>query len=95
MKRIATLFLIGVLAVGLAAAALAAAGPYSLDWWTVGGGGGTSDSASYTLAGTIGQPEVGEVMSSGTYTVAGGFWGVGAPPREAFSVYLPVTLKGH
>jgi hypothetical protein len=46
---------------------------YSLPWWTVDGGGGTSISAQYSLNGTIGQPD-GGMLSGGEYKLSGGFW---------------------
>ena len=57
---------------------------YSIDWYTIDGGGGTSSGGPYTLSGTIGQPDAG-VHTGGSYTLVGGFWGafavqqVGAP----------------
>src|SRR5438093_13726584 len=51
---------------------------YSIDWFTTDGGGGSSSGGSYTLSGTIGQPDAG-TSSGGTYTLEGGFWpGIGA-----------------
>lgn len=49
-------------------------GQYDLRWHTIDGGGGTSSSGSYTLSGTIGQPDAGVVMSGGDFTLSGGFW---------------------
>lgn len=46
---------------------------YSLDWWTIDGGGGTSAGGVYSLSGTIGQPDTGR-MTGGNYTLEGGFW---------------------
>src|SRR5262245_54773162 len=48
---------------------------YSIDWYTIDGGGGTSTGGVYTVSGTIGQPDAGH-MSGGNYTVDGGFWGI-------------------
>src|SRR2546430_2683560 len=48
---------------------------YSIDWFTIDGGGGTSTGGVFSLTGTIGQPDAGH-MSGGTYTVDGGFWGI-------------------
>src|SRR5256885_14185661 len=74
-----------VLALLLGAAASAPAQSYSIDWFTIDGGGGTSSGGPYTLSGTIGQPDAG-TMSGGNFTLDGGFWGgvfavqqVGAP----------------
>jgi len=61
---------------------------YELNWWTVDGGGGTSTGGSYTLSGTIGQPDAG-VLGGGTYTLIGGFWGL---DTQHF-IYLPLILK--
>jgi len=68
----------------LAAALSASAQNYSIDWYTIDGGGGTSSGGPYTLSGTIGQPDAG-LHTGGNYTLVGGFWGafavqqVGAP----------------
>jgi len=68
----------------LGAALTVSAQNYSIDWYTIDGGGGTSSGGPYTLTGTIGQPDAG-VHTGGNYTLVGGFWGafavqqVGAP----------------
>lgn len=56
-------------------ASLATAADFSIDWFTVDGGGGTSTGGVFSLSGTIGQPDAG-VMSGGPFTLVGGFWGV-------------------
>src|SRR5258705_7392688 len=48
---------------------------YSIDWFTIDGGGGTSTGGVYTVSGTIGQPDAGH-MSGGNFTLDGGFWGI-------------------
>ena len=66
------------IAVLLATAGIAAA-DYGLDWWTIDAGGEMwTTGGDYELSGTIGQPDPG-VMSGGTYSLSGGFWG-GVPP---------------
>jgi hypothetical protein len=47
---------------------------YSLTWNTIDGGGGVSSGAAFALAGTIGQPDAGAAMSSGAFSLIGGFW---------------------
>jgi hypothetical protein len=47
---------------------------YSINWYKVTGGGGTSTNGQYSLNGTIGQPEAGGTMSSGNFSMMGGFW---------------------
>src|SRR5687767_12402244 len=58
----------------LGAALSLSAQNYSIDWYTIDGGGGTSSGGPYTLSGTIGQPDAG-VHTGGNYTLVGGFWG--------------------
>lgn len=50
---------------------------YSIDWFTIDGGGGTSSGGSYALSGTIGQPDA-SAMTGGDFVLTGGFWSVGA-----------------
>jgi len=50
---------------------------YSIDWFTVAGGGLRSSSTNYTLNGTVGQPAPG-AMASGNYALVGGFWSFSA-----------------
>jgi hypothetical protein len=47
---------------------------YTIDWYKIAGGGGTSANGSYQVTGTIGQPEASGEMSGGNYSVTGGFW---------------------
>lgn len=48
---------------------------YTIDWYTIDGGGTMSTSGgAYTLSGTIGQYDAG-TQSGGDYKLNGGFWG--------------------
>ena len=47
---------------------------YSVSWYKVAGGGGTSTNGNYQISGTIGQPDASGAMSGGNYSVTGGFW---------------------
>ena len=47
---------------------------YSVDWYKVAGGGGTSTGGVYAVSGTIGQPDASGAMSGGNYSVTGGYW---------------------
>ena len=68
-------------------------GGYDLSWWTVDGGGATfSTGGGYTLGGTAGQPDAGE-LAGGSYILGGGFWGGGAVLEVGPEVYLPVIMK--
>jgi hypothetical protein len=66
------------LALGLAAMLGAAislpAQSYSIDWWKVAGGGGTSTGGVYSVIGTIGQHDAGGPMTNGVFSLTGGFW---------------------
>jgi hypothetical protein len=59
----------------LAMAWMAQAQSYSIEWFTLDGGGGTSAGGDYTLSGTIGQSDATPTtLSGGDYTLQGGFW---------------------
>lgn len=62
---------------------------YSIDWFTIDGGGGTSTGGVYTVTGTIGQPDAGGPMTNGQFTVTGGFWAL----PTAIQVTGAPTLK--
>ena len=59
-------------------------GQYELSWSTIDGGGGTSAGGSYTLTGTIGQPNA-DSASGGIYELHGGFW----PGVSGIAMYHP------
>jgi len=67
----------------LVASALAThAQTYSINWYKIAGGGGTSTNATFQVSGTIGQPDAGGAMTGGGFSVTGGFWSL-------FSVQTP------
>jgi hypothetical protein len=47
---------------------------YSISWYKIAGGGGTSTGATYAVSGTIGQHDAGGPMTGGNYSLTGGFW---------------------
>jgi hypothetical protein len=63
---------------------------YSIEWYTIDGGGAmNSSNGSYSLSGTIGQPDAG-ALNGGSYTLNGGFW----PGTAAnYAVYLPLAMR--
>jgi hypothetical protein len=63
---------------GLALATRALAQSYSIDWFTIDGGGGTSTSGVFSVSGTIGQPDAGGPMAGGNFSLTGGFWSLNA-----------------
>jgi hypothetical protein len=73
------------LAIGLTAASSALAHSYSVTWFTIDGGGGTSTGGVYSISGSIGQPDAQATMTGGAYSLTGGFWAlpVAVPNHEA------------
>lgn len=66
--------------IGLFALALPAHAQLAIDFYTIDGGGGTSSGGSYTISGTIGQPDASTtVLSGGSYELRGGFWHAAVP----------------
>ena len=72
---------------------LTASAQYSIDWFTIDGGGGTSTGGVYSVSGTIGQPDAG-VMANGNYTLVGGFWGIVAAVQTPGAPLLTVVRSG-
>jgi len=68
-------------------------GTYNLEWSTIDGGGGTfSTGGGWSLGGTIGQPDAGN-LSGGTFTLSGGFWaGVQEIITQLYN-YLPLIVR--
>lgn len=69
--------------IALVATARVAANDFSLDWWSIDGGGFVwTTGGSYELGGTVGQPDAG-AMTGGEFELTGGFWsgavGAGQP----------------
>ncbi len=78
---------------GFVALGLAARAQYSIDWYTIDGGGGTSTGGVYSVSGTIGQPDAGH-MSGGNFTLDGGFWVIAAvqtPGAPTLRIVLTAT----
>ncbi|MCI0397190.1 MAG: hypothetical protein L0332_20080 [Chloroflexi bacterium] len=88
---ITLLFLLLLAAGGLALAE----GGYTLNWWTVDGGGGPVLGGDYALNSTAGQPDAG-ALTGGDYTLAGGFWAAtsGPPPPAGPTIFLPLVIRG-
>lgn len=75
--------LAGVLGVSMVAAQ--AGGTYSVTWFGLPGGGGTSSGGSYSVTGAIGQPFASQAVGS-TYTVQTGFFGGGGQRFRLFII---------
>jgi hypothetical protein len=69
----------------------ASAQSYSIDWYKIAGGGGTSTGATYQVTGTIGQPDAGGAMSGGNYSLTGGFWSIISVVQTVGAPTLTIT----
>jgi predicted Zn-dependent protease len=67
---------------------------YSIDWYKIAGGGGTSTNGQYSVSGTIGQGDAGGAMTGGNYSVTGGFWSLISAVQTAGLPNLTVTHSG-
>jgi len=76
----------------LALTGTARAQSYSMDWFTVDGGGSTSTAGSYSMTGTIGQPDAG-TLNGGSFALQGGFWPGLAVPISGGPILL-IQLTG-
>jgi hypothetical protein len=74
-------------------AALPASAQYTIDWYTLDGGGGQSSGGAYTLQGTIGQPDA-TTSSGGAYTLQGGFWSAFAVVQSEDAPLLRIIHSG-
>jgi hypothetical protein len=88
MKKLIILFVLLV-------PALSQAQSYSIDWYKVAGGGGTSTGNVYSVTGTIGQPDASGVMRGGNYSLTGGFWSLISVVQTAGAPDLTITHLGN
>jgi len=68
---------------------------YSIDWYKIAGGGGTSTGATYQVTGTIGQPDASVAMSGGNYSLVGGFWSLISVVQTFGAPTLTITHSGN
>jgi hypothetical protein len=66
---------------------------YSIDWFKVAGGGGTSTGGTYQVSGTIGQHDAGGPMTNGQYSLIGGFWSVITVVQTPGAPLLTITFN--
>ena len=88
MKKLLLLF-------GLLVPAITLAQQYTIDWYKIAGGGGTSTGGTYQVSGTIGQPDASGTTSGGNYTLTGGFWSLIAVVQTAGAPTLTITHVGN
>jgi hypothetical protein len=92
-KRLSLLITLALcLIVSLPAASQSGNG-YALTWHTIDNGGVTFNMGNgYQLGGSVGQPDAGS-LSSGDYTLVGGFWQGKTVVGNTRRVYLPLVLR--
>jgi len=87
-------FALGICGLLLMACGLALAQSYSIDWFTI-AGGGTSTNGQYSVSGAIGQPDANQqAMTGGDYSLTGGFWSlisVQTPGAPVLNITLTAT----
>jgi hypothetical protein len=93
MKCISMLIKSTAIAVGFVAISIHAQN-YSVDWFTIDGGGGMSTGGVYTLNSAIGQPDAGGPMLGGGYSLTGGFWSLLSVTQTPGASKLTITLVG-
>lgn len=76
------------------ATAMALGQSYSIDWWTIDGGGGTSSGGAFSLSGSIGQPDAGTTLTGGQFSVTGGFWALPVTVPTAGAPMLTIVPVG-
>jgi hypothetical protein len=86
-------FLCVTLVFGLTA--FASAQTYTVDWYKVAGGGGTSTNGQYSISGTIGQHDAGGPMTGGNYSLIGGFWALYSVFQTSGAPTLYVSHSGN
>jgi hypothetical protein len=86
-----TLLLITLLLVAVAIHAQ----QYSINWYKIAGGGGTSTGGVYSVSGTIGQPDASMAMTGGSYSLTGGYWSLVSVVQTPGAPLLTITYAGN
>jgi len=84
-----------ILFLGLLIATCSHAQTYTIDWYKIAGGGGTSTGATYQVTGTIGQPDASGAMTGGNFSLTGGFWSLISVVQTAGLPNLTITHAGN
>jgi hypothetical protein len=67
---------------------------YSIGWYNVAGGGGSSTGGSYRVSGTIGQHDASGAMTGGGYSLTAGFWSLYAVQTPGLP-FLSISHSGN
>lgn len=87
--------LIATLVLAVFTALSASAQSYSINWYKVAGGGGTSSGGQYSLSGTIGQPDASGALTGGNYSLTGGFWAIISVLQTPGAPRLYISFSGN
>ena len=68
---------------------------YSIDWYKIAGGGGTSTGGVYSVSGTIGQADASAPLTGGNFSVTGGFWSLVNVVQTPGAPTLNITRSGN
>ena len=88
------LILLGILSLGFVLIGYVSAAPragYTIDWYTV-TSGATSKGGTLSLTGAAGQPEGGQRLQGGSYTLDSGFVAAEGGPSD-YNIFLPLALR--
>ena len=67
---------------------------YSIDWFTISGGGWLSTNDQFKLTCTIAQPDASVAMRGDNYSLSGGFWSLFAVVQTLGTPPLSLSLSG-
>jgi hypothetical protein len=68
---------------------------YSINWYKIAGGGGTSAGGIYSVSGTAGQPDATtQTITGGAYSLTGGFWAFLGLVQTPGAPLLSISLSG-
>src|SRR5882672_4736686 len=66
---------------------------FSLDWFTIDGGGGASTGGVYSVSGTIGQADANpQPLTGGNFSLVGGFWSLYSVVQTPGAPLLTIRL---
>jgi hypothetical protein len=68
---------------------------FSIDWYKISGGGGTSTNGQFSVSGTIGQPDASATMNGGNFSVTGGFWSLISVVQTSGAPALNISQSGN
>ena len=88
------LLILALLVIGGGSSARAQTGAgFDLSWSSIDGGSVVhSRGGAFQVSASLGQPDAGQAMQVGAYTLTGGFW-AGVPAESEYRIYLPFTVK--